>query len=139
MARVLANPSDLAQVMMISVDHAHLCDPKQLIPGLVTGGICSARYADPVGLGRAAALDQLCIDLSAFQRDNPLAVHDTGIAIRCHADDPAAMEQARLGKLASEKDLLVWLADGLIDTLPGGYVSWCAAIVAKAMARPVTG
>ena len=102
MARVLANPSDLAQVMMISVDHAHLRDLKQLIPGLVTGGICSARYADPVGLGRAAALDQLCIDLSAFQRDNPLAVHDTGIAIRCHPydspDGTGAAGQAGLAK-----------------------------------------
>ena len=90
-------------------------------------------------MARAAALDQLCIDLSAFHLDNALAGPDAGIAIRCHADDPAAMEQARLGKLASEKDLLVWLADGLIDTLPGNDVNWCAAIVAVAMARPVTG
>lgn len=134
LARALADPSDLAQVMMISFDHAHLHDLKQAIPGLVTGGICGARYADPVGLARAATLDEVCIDLSAFHPDDAAALHDAGIAIRCHAYNPAEMAEAQRAGLAWQDDLQRWLAGGLIDTLSGDDVAWCAAMVAKAMA-----
>ena len=134
LARVLADPADLAAVMMISFDHAHLRDLKRAIPGLTTGGICHARYGDPVALARAADLDELCIDLSPFHPDDARALHDAGIAIRCHAYRPAAMEAAERAGLGWTGALRGWLAEGLIDTLSGDDVAWCAARVAEARA-----
>ena len=132
LARLLADPADRAAVMMISFDHAHLRDLKRAIPGLRTGGICHARYGDPVGLARAADLDELCIDLSAFHPDDARALHVAGIAIRCHAYRPATMAAADRAGLGWTGALRGWLAEGLIDTLSGDDVAWCAAAVTEA-------
>lgn len=134
LARVLSDPADLAAVMMISFDHAHLRALKRAIPGLKTGGICHARYGDPVALARAADLDQLCIDLSPFHPDDARALHAAGIAIRCHAYRPATMEAADRAGLRWTENLRGWLAEGLIDTLSGDDVTWCATMVAEARA-----
>jgi glycerophosphoryl diester phosphodiesterase len=134
LAAVLEDPADRDAVMMISFDHAHLRDLKRAIPGLKTGGICHARYGDPVGLARAADLDELCIDLSPFHPDDARALHDAGIAIRCHAYRPEVMAAADRAGLGWTDGLRGWLADGLIDTLSGDDVAWCAAMVAGARA-----
>lgn len=129
LARALEDPADRAAVMMISFDHAHLRDLKRVIPGLKTGGICHARYGDPVALARAADLDELCIDLSPFHPDDARALHDAGIAIRCHAYRPEVMAAADRAGLGWTEALRGWLAEGLIDTLSGDDVAWCAAMV----------
>lgn len=134
LAVALADPSDLAQVMMISFDHVHLRELKRLIPGLVTGGICGSRFADPVGVAKSACLDELCIDLSAFHPGDAAALHDDGIAIRCHAYNPSELAEARRAGLGWEDDLRRWLQLGLIDTLSSDDVGWCARFVAAAMA-----
>jgi len=134
LARLLEDPADLAAVMMISFDHAHLRDLKQAIPGLKTGGICHARYGDPVGLARAADLDELCIDLSPFHPDDARCLHEAGIAIRCHAYRPAAIAAADRAGLGWTDALRGWLEEGLIDTLSGDDVAWCAAMVDEARA-----
>lgn len=134
LAGVLADPADRAAVMMISFDHAHLRDLKRAIPGLKTGGICHARYGSPVALARAADLDELCIDLWPFHPDDARALHDAGIAIRCHAYRPDKMAAADDAGLGWTDALRGWLAEGLIDTLSGDDVAWCAALVAEARA-----
>jgi glycerophosphoryl diester phosphodiesterase len=132
LARVLSDPADRDAVMMISFDHVHLRDLKQAIPGLRTGGICHARYGDPVALARAAGLDQLCIDLSPFHPDDARALHAAGLAIRCHAYRPEVVAEADRAGLRWTDALRGWLAEGLIDTLSGDDVAWCAALVAQA-------
>lgn len=134
LGRMLADPADRAAVMIISFDHAHLRDLKRNLPGLKTGGICHARYGDPVGVARAADLDELCIDLSAFHPDDAHALHAAGIAIRCHAYRPATMAAADRAGLGWTEALRGWLAEGLIDTLSGDDVAWCASMVAGAKA-----
>ncbi len=132
LAAVLDDPADRAAVMLISFDHAHLRDLKRLIPGLKTGGICHARYGDPVGIARAATLDELCIDLAAFHPDDAKSLHESGIAIRCHAYRPEVMAAADRAGLGWTEALRGWLAEGRIDTLSGDDVAWCAAMVAGA-------
>jgi glycerophosphoryl diester phosphodiesterase len=131
LARVLSDPADRDAVMMISFDHVHLRALKAQIPGLKTGGICHARYGDPVALARSADLDELCIDLSAFHPDDARALHGAGIAIRCHAYRPQTIAAVERAGLPARDDLRRWLAEGLIDTLSGDDVNWCAALVAE--------
>lgn len=134
LARLLADPEARARVTVISFDHVHLRDLKTAIPGLRTGGICHARHGDPVGVARAAALDQLCIDLAVFHPDDARALHAAGVSIRCHAYHPAAIAAADAAGLDWSGQLRAWLAAGLIDTLSGDDVAWCAARVAEARA-----
>lgn len=127
----LADPRDLSRVMMISFDHAHLKAIKAAIPGIRTGGIVHERYADPVVVARSADLDELCIDLSAFEAADAAVLHAAGIAIRCHAYSPqvlARVEKAGLGWTAA---LVEYLRAGLIDTLSGDDVAWLQRFAAE--------
>ena len=132
LARALADPADRDRVTAISFDHAHLKALKAAVPGLRTGGICHERYADPVSVARAADLDQLCIDLAVFHPDDARALHDAGVAIRCHAYAPAAIARAAAAGLDWRPQLVGWLRDGLIDTLSGDDVAWVAEVVREA-------
>lgn len=122
--QVLADPRDCGRVMMISFDHAHLKAVKAAIPNVRTGGIVHERFADPVAVALAADLDELCIDLSVFDPEDARRLHEAGIAIRCHAYNPASIEEATRAGLAWTDELASWLRAGLIDTLSGDDVTW---------------
>lgn len=120
----LSDPRDLGRVMMISFDHAHLKAIKAAIPEIRTGGIVHERYADPVAVARSADLDELCIDLSVFNAADAAALHDAGIAIRCHAYNPEVLERVSRAGLGWTAALADYLQAGLIDTLSGDDVGW---------------
>ena len=132
LATALADPEDRARTMMISFDHASLAAVKRAIPGLRTGGIVHERYGDPVGVAKAAELDQLCIDLDVFHPDDARLLHDNGISIRCHAYSPQRIERAEQIGLDYRRRLIAWLREGLIDTLSGDDVGWVRALVDEA-------
>ena len=129
---VLADASDRDRVMMISFDHAHLKAVKAAIPDLRTGGIVHEHYPDAVAVARMSDLDELCIDLDVFDPADAKALHEAGIAIRCHAYKPKTWEMARRAGLNWDADLATWLREGLIDTLSGDDVDWLAQFVATA-------
>lgn len=106
--RELADPNDLERIMLISFDHVYLKAAKAAIPGLRTGGICHARYADPVGVARAADLDELCIDLAVFSPVDARDIQSAGIAIRCHAYNPIAMARAAAAGIDWRPLLVEW-------------------------------
>lgn len=124
LATVLAEPKDLARVMMISFDHASLKAVKARIPGLRTGGIVHERFPEPVVVAQMSDLDELCIDLDVFDAASARAIHAAGIAIRCHAYSPRTWEKARIAGLGWDDKLADWLKEDLIDTLSGDDVGW---------------
>lgn len=124
---VLADPRDLARVMMISFDHASLKAVKALIPGIRTGGIVHEKFPDPVAVARLSDLDELCIDLDVFDADGAAQLQAAGIAIRCHAYAPRTWERARKAGLGWDVSLPEYLRAGLIDTLSGDDVAWLRA------------
>ncbi len=130
----LERPEDLARVMMISFDHASLKAVKDRIPGLRTGGIVHERFTDPVSVARMSNLDELCIDLDVFDPVSARAIHDGGLAIRCHAYSPRTWEKARIAGLGWDDKLAGWLRDGLIDTLSGDDVGWLQSFRDTALA-----
>lgn len=130
---VVANPADRDRVMMISFDHASLKAVKARISGLRTGGIAHERYSDPVAVARMSDLDELCIDLDVFDPADAAALHDAGIAIRCHAYKPSAWEEARRAGLGWDENLAAWLKGGLIDTLSGDDIGWLKNFVDSAL------
>lgn len=134
LAAVIARPEDLARVMMISFDHASLKAVKARIPGLRTGGIVHERFPDPVAVARMSDLDELCIDLDVFDPDAARAIHDAGLAIRCHAYAPRTWDKARIAGLGWDEKLSGWLREGLIDTLSGDDVAWLRAFRDAALA-----
>lgn len=132
LARVLADPADMARVTMIAFDHVVLRDLKAAIPGLRTGGIVHARHGDPVRVATSAGLDQLCIDLNVFHADDARALHAEGITIRVHAYAPRTIDKALAAGMDWRADLTRHLREGLIDTISGDDVAWLSALVAEA-------
>jgi glycerophosphoryl diester phosphodiesterase len=124
---------DLA--VLISFDHVDLLRAKERFPQLRTEGITHARHADPVGVARAARLDSLSIELDRFHPDDARALHEAGIAIRCHLPPPAELEALKRLGLDVLPEVERWLAAGLIDTLSGDDVSYLADLVARAPLR----
>ncbi len=129
LAAALADPEDLARVMMISFDHKQLKQIKAAIPGLRTGGIVHERFADPVAVAAMSDLDQLCIDLDVYHLEDAARLHAAGLSIRCHAYKPATWDMARRAGLDWDTRLATALRSGLIDTLSGDDVGWLKAFV----------
>lgn len=136
LAPVLEDPAARARVQMISFNHVDVRWLKSQIPGIRTQGIVHARHGDPVQVARSANLDSLSIELSMFHPDDARALHDAGIAIRCHAYKPASIEAMKTVGIDIRPQLIDWLREGLIDTLSGDDVAWLAQIVAEAKAGP---
>ncbi|MET3901116.1 glycerophosphoryl diester phosphodiesterase [Devosia sp. UYZn731] len=120
----VADPDDLARVMMISFDHANLKVVKAAIPGIRTGGIVHEKFPDPLAVARISDLDELCIDLDVFDPVGAEQLHAAGIAIRCHAYSPRTWDRARKSGLNWDETLPQYLRAGLIDTLSGDDVGW---------------
>lgn len=131
---VVADPQDLARVMMISFDHANLKAVKALIPGIRTGGIVHEKFPDPLAIARLSDLDELCIDLDVFEPIGAERLKAAGIAIRCHAYAPRTWDKARRAGLGWDQSLAHYLQAGLIDTLSGDDVAWLAAFLKDATA-----
>jgi glycerophosphoryl diester phosphodiesterase len=130
---LLADPADLERVMMISFDHASLKAIKTAIPGIKTGGIVHERFGDHVAVAKAADLDELCIDLSVFDPRDAEKLHAAGIAIRCHAYSPKAMDKSVRAGLDWTETLKTSLRHGLIDTLSGDDVAWLRRFADEAL------
>lgn len=123
------------RVMLLSFDHVDLRRAKERLPGIRTEGITHARHADPVGVARAARLDSLSIELERFHPDDARALHDAGVAIRCHVLPPAELAHDRHYGLDPLPALRAWLSAGLIDALSGDDVSFLAHLVARSPLR----
>jgi glycerophosphoryl diester phosphodiesterase len=134
-AALLAETGAQDNVVLLSFDHVDLLRAKDRIAGIRTEGITHARHADPVGVARAARLDSLSIELERFDPDDARALHEAGVAIRCHVPPPATLARERGYGLDPLPALRAWLAAGLIDSLSGDDVALLADLVARAPLR----
>ncbi|HSA81580.1 MAG TPA: glycerophosphodiester phosphodiesterase family protein [Geminicoccaceae bacterium] len=135
LAALLGETGTGDRVMLLSFDHVDLRRAKERFPGIRTEGIVHARHADPVGVARAARLDSLSIELERFHPDDARALHDAGMAIRCHVPPPAELAQYRQYGLDPLPALSEWLSAGLIDALSGDDVAFLADLVARSPLR----
>jgi glycerophosphoryl diester phosphodiesterase len=135
LAALLEETGALDDVVLISFDHVDLRRAKDVIPGIRTEGITHARHADPVGVARSAQLDSLSIELDRFDPDDARALHEAGIALRCHVPPPPRLAQDRHYGIDPLPALQGWLAAGLIDTLSGDDVAFLADLVARSPLR----
>jgi glycerophosphoryl diester phosphodiesterase len=123
------------RVMLLSFDHVDLRQAKERFPSIRTEGITHARHADPVGVARAARLDSLSVELECFHPDDARALHDAGVAIRCHVPPPAELAQVQQYGLDPLPALRGWLSAGLIDALSGDDVAFLADLVTRSPPR----
>ena len=135
LAALLLETGTADRMMLLSFDHVDLLQAKERLPGIRTEGITHARHADPVGVARAARLDSLSIELERFHPDDARALHDAGIAIRCHVPPPAELAHHRQYGLDPLPALREWLSAGLIDALSGDDVSFLTDLVARSLLR----
>lgn len=129
LAELLGDTGAMDWFVAISFDHQQLAKAKTAISGLRTEGITHARHIDPAGLVLRAGLDSVSIVASMFHAEDGRAIHEAGVAIRCHLPPPdkiASLEQygRDLRSVAGS-----WVAEGLVDTLSGDDVGYLRALV----------
>ncbi|MHA1566431.1 MAG: glycerophosphodiester phosphodiesterase [Alphaproteobacteria bacterium] len=129
LAALLDETGAMDWVVVISFDHPQLLKAKQHIPGLRTEGITHARHCDPADLARRAQLDSVSIEARSFHPDDARALHDAGVAIRCHVPVPEkiAFHEGYGRKIRDQVGQ--WLGDGLIDSLSGDDVAYLSALI----------
>jgi glycerophosphoryl diester phosphodiesterase len=127
---LLGETGMLEEVIIISFDHPVLVRVKKRIPKIRTEGITHARHVNPVRLAKDAKLDSLSIEVDMFHPDDARALHDAGVAIRCHLPRPDELAFYKNLGLDLEPQIGEWLANGLIDSLSGDDVAFLKRVVA---------
>ncbi len=126
---LLEETDTLDDVIIISFDHPSLLTVKRRIPGIRTEGIIHARHVDMPAIAHNAKLDSLSIELPRFHPDDAHALHDAGIAIRCHLPAPSVIEHYEALGVGITDQVGGWLRAGLIDNLSGDDVAWLRKLV----------
>jgi glycerophosphoryl diester phosphodiesterase len=119
----------LEEVIIISFDHPVLVRVKKRIPNIRTEGITHARHVNPVRLAKDAKLDSLSIEVDMFHPDDARALHDAGVALRCHLPPPDELTFYKSLGIDIEAQVGDWLANGLIDSLSGDDVTFLKRVV----------
>lgn len=129
LADLLADTGAIDWFVAISFDHQQLAKAKTVIPGLRTEGITHARHVDPGGLVARAGLDSVSVEAGRFRAEDGRAIHQAGVAIRCHL--PAPQKIAKLEQYGRDLRSIVgaWVAEGVVDTLSGDDVGYLRALV----------
>ena len=129
LGELLKDTGTMDWLVAISFDHQQLAKAKSAIPGLRTEGITHARHVDPGGLVTRAGLDSVSVEADRFRAEDGRAIHEAGVAIRCHLPVPSKI--AKLEKYGRDLRSVVgaWVAEGVVDTLSGDDVAYLRALV----------
>ena len=129
LADLLDDTGAMDWFVAISFDHQQLAKAKAAIPGLRTEGITHARHVDPGGLVTRAGLDSVSVEADRFRAEDGHAIHQAGVAIRCHL--PAPRKIAKIEKYGRDLRSVVgnWIAEGVVDTLSGDDVAYLRTLV----------
>lgn len=128
----------LNDVIIISFDHPVLVSVKERVPNVLAEGITHARHVNPVRIAKDAKLDSLSIEVEMFHPDDSRALHEAGVAIRCHLPRPDELAFYKNLGLDIEPQVGNWLANGLIDSLSGDDVAFLKRVVDKHALPPIT-
>ena len=129
LAVLLEQTGAMDWLIAISFDHQQLLKARAVIPGLRTEGITHARHVDPASLVLRAGLASVSVEADRFRAEDGLAIHEAGVAIRCHLPRPDVIaNHERYGRdLRSVAGR--WVAEGVVDTLSGDDVGYLRALV----------
>ena len=129
LAELLRDTRAMDWLVAISFDHQQLLKAKAAIPGLRTEGITHARHVDPAGLVARAGLDSVSVEANTFHAEDGRAIHEAGVAIRCHLPRPDVI--ANYGQYGRDLRSLAggWIADGVVDTVSGDDVGFLRTLV----------
>lgn len=131
LAAVIGELDAAGDLVVISFDHPSLLAVHAAAPAIRTEAITHARHVDMVGVVRAAGASSVSIELEMFHAGDAAALHEAGIAIRCHLPRPDELARRAGYGLDWEPELAEALAGGLIDCLSGDDVGFLAALVAR--------
>ncbi|MFQ5623023.1 MAG: glycerophosphodiester phosphodiesterase [Paracoccaceae bacterium] len=113
----------------LSFDHVQLSKAKDRIPGLRTEGITHARHVDPAALVFGAGLDSVSVEAERFRAEDGRAIHDAGVAIRCHLPAPHKIESLQRYGRDVRTTVGAWIEEGVVDCLSGDDVGYLRALV----------
>jgi glycerophosphoryl diester phosphodiesterase len=119
------------EVIIISFDHLSLVRVKEIIPDIPTEGIIHARHVNVVAIAQKAKLDSLSIEVDMFHPDDARALHEAGIAIRCHLPRPEEIKHFQQYGIDIETHVGRWLEQGLMDSLSGDDVGYLRQLLNK--------
>jgi glycerophosphoryl diester phosphodiesterase len=129
LAPLLEETGMLGEVIIISFSHPVLVQVKERIPGVRTEGITHARHVNPVRIAKEARLDSLSVEVAMFHPDDAKALHEAGVAIRCHLPRPEELTFYKNLGFDIELHVGQWLREGLIDSLSGDDVAFLRKVV----------
>ena len=132
MAALLDATGAADRVIVISFDHVVLKRAVERHPGLRTEAITHARHADLVGVLRACGANSVSIELDMFHPDDGRALHDAGFSNRVHCRVRRRLQNNGAAGATSSRDVVEWIAEGLIDTISGDDVPFIARLVERA-------
>jgi glycerophosphoryl diester phosphodiesterase len=122
--------------ILISFDHAFLKRAKDRLAGIRTEGIVHARHADIAAVASAAALDSVSIEHMMFRPEDGDALHEAGVAVRFHLQQPAWYEPYAAAGIDLLADVPRWISAGVIDTVSGDDVVFLAGLAREAGRAP---
>lgn len=129
LAELLEETGSMDWLVAISFDHQQLLKARTVIPGLRTEGITHARHVDPAGLVLRAGLASVSVEADRFRAEDGRAIHEAGVAIRCHLPRPEVIASYAQYGLDLRSVAGRWVADGVVDTLSGDDVGYLRALV----------
>ena len=115
--------------MAISFDHQQLAKAKAAIPGLRTEGITHARHVGPGNLVSRAGIDSVSIEAERFDPEDARAIHEAGVAIRCHIPAPHKIAAIEAYGRDVRGPIGAWVGAGLVDILSGDDVDYLRTLV----------
>jgi len=129
LATLLDETGAMDWFIAISFDHQQLAKAKARIPKMRVEGITHARHIDPGGFVARAGLDAISVEAGRFRAEDGRAIHDAGVAIRCHLPAPEKIRQVEQYGRDLRGQVGAWVAEGVVDTLSGDDVSYLRALV----------
>ena len=129
LATLLEEKQAIDWFVAISFDHQQLATAKKKIRGLRTEGLTHARHIDPAGLVSRAGLDSVSVEAGRFRAEDGRAIHEAGVAIRCHLPVPSKIHSLEQYGRDLRGMIGSWVADGVVDSVSGDDVAYLRALV----------
>jgi hypothetical protein len=84
---------------------------------------------DPGGLVQCAGFNSVSVKAERFRAEDGRAIHEVGVAIRCHLPPPAKIARVEQYGIDVRGMVGAWVAEGVVDIISGDDVGYLRALV----------
>jgi glycerophosphoryl diester phosphodiesterase len=128
---VLEENDAFGHALVISFNHVHLAQLKERDSRVRTEAITHARHADIVAVMKSCGADSVSIELSQFEPEDAIALHEAGLVNRLHLPLPAKLMTYWAHGRDVRPMIGEWLGRGLVDSLSGDDVAFLRKLASQ--------